>query len=101
VTARTLEELMRLAALESRDVVFHAPWEARAFAIALSLCQRGNYDWEDFRRLLIAEISDADHAHSPDDYYRQFVRALEKLLTAKTIVRIDEVERQMQQLRNP
>jgi nitrile hydratase accessory protein len=99
VTARTLEELMDAAALESRDVVFHAPWEARAFAIALSLCRSGSYAWEDFRRLLIAEISAAERAHSPDDYYQQFVRALEKLLAEKQIVDAGEVASRIEQLR--
>ncbi len=78
----TLESLMAKAAIEPRDVVFHAPWEARAFAIALTLCQSGKYDWEEFRRRLMSEVS----ASSSDEYYRQFFRALERLLADKGIV---------------
>ena len=99
--ARTLEELMKNAAIEPRDVVFHSPWEARTFAIALSLCQSGKYEWEEFRRLLIAEVSEGSDPRAPsDEYYRQFLRALEKLLSAKRMVVAEEMARRMQQLRS-
>jgi nitrile hydratase accessory protein len=102
VIARTLEELMKSAAIEPRDVVFHSPWEARTFAIALSLAQSGKYEWEEFRRLLIAEISnDSDPGAPSDEYYRRFLRALEKLLSAKRMVGAEEMARRMQQLRSP
>jgi nitrile hydratase accessory protein len=99
VKATTLEELMRHAEVEPRDVVFQAPWEARAFAIALSLCESGNYRWDEFRRSLIAEIaSDADTHESSEEYYRQFLRALENLLASKRIVDHTELTRRMSEI---
>lgn len=96
--AMTLEELMASVGTEARDMVFHAPWEARAFAVALTLCRSGNYEWEEFRRLLIDEVSTAESASSPHDYYRQFLRALERLLGTKRIVSEQELTRRIQEL---
>ncbi len=92
----TLEELMKRAAM-----VFHAPWEARTFAIALSLCQSGCYEWEEFRRLLIAEIAaDSARPATDDEYYRQFLRALEKLLARARLVAAAEVTQRIRHLKS-
>jgi nitrile hydratase accessory protein len=80
--------------MDPRDVVFRAPWEARAFAIALALCQDGKYQWEEFRRRLMSEVS----AAPSDEYYRQFLRALEELLRDKGIVDQAELIRRMGEL---
>ncbi len=90
--AQTLEGLMNAAAIDPREVVFAAPWEARAFAVALALCESGQYQWEEFRRMLIAEISrDTARSLSPQAYFRQFLRALEALLAAKGLVTAGEL----------
>jgi nitrile hydratase accessory protein len=71
---------------------FSAPWEARAFAIALRLAQAGVCTWEEFRHHLINEIGKADKARAHgwvepgDGYYTHFLRALENLLREKGIV---------------
>jgi nitrile hydratase accessory protein len=96
VKVATLEALMMNAALDHREVVFGAPWEARAFAIALSLCESGRYAWDEFRRQLIAEIGDA--GPSSGAYYTQFVRALEKLLLERGLVDQAEIARRMGEL---
>ena len=38
------------------ELVFEAPWESRAFGMAVALCEQGLFEWEEFRRCLIAEI---------------------------------------------
>lgn len=43
---------------KSGELVFETPWEARVFGIAVSLCEQGLYQWDEFRRCLIAEIQD-------------------------------------------
>lgn len=43
---------------KSGELVFETPWEARVFGIAVSLCEQGFYQWDEFRRCLIAEIQD-------------------------------------------
>ena len=42
--------------------VFAEPWQARAFAVVVKLCQDGHAEWDDFQRRLIAEIGAADAA---------------------------------------
>jgi nitrile hydratase beta subunit-like protein len=55
---RTLEEQMKERGLESAN--FTEPWQARAFAIALALAERGSFEWEDFRQQLIVSTARAD-----------------------------------------
>jgi nitrile hydratase accessory protein len=74
----------------SGELVFHDPWERRVFALAVALCERGLYSWEEFRDRLIAEISageqttTSDPTHAPlPGYYEYWLIAFEKLLVAK------------------
>ncbi|MGH7856123.1 MAG: nitrile hydratase accessory protein, partial [Candidatus Binatia bacterium] len=47
------------AALPRRygELVFEAPWLARAFGIGVALCRCGLYEWSDFQRSLAEAIS--------------------------------------------
>jgi Nitrile hydratase beta subunit, N-terminal len=47
------------------EAVFAEPWEARAFALAVTLSQSGKFSWDEFRDRLIAEIAEADAALRP------------------------------------
>jgi nitrile hydratase accessory protein len=76
------------------EPVFNEPWESRAFGMAVALCERGLYTWDEFRVELIAEISAADARGSHSSYYERFIAALEHLLTAKSVCLIDEIDRQ-------
>ena len=89
-----IAEMMGKASLprSSGELVFHDPWERRAFAMAVTLCEQGVYHWDEFRDHLIAEIAAAQHAASPaphpedlPSYYESWLAALEKLLTKKGI----------------
>jgi len=83
-----LNELIAAARLD-RDHVFSAPWEARAFAIALQLSQAGHFTWDEFRDRLIAEVRASDRIRARDgtsdhgEYYDHFLHALERLLEEK------------------
>jgi nitrile hydratase accessory protein len=74
----------------SGELVFHDPWERRVFALAVSLCEQGSYQWDEFRDHLIAEIAAAEKAAGPNadpaslpSYYESWLTALEKLLAKK------------------
>ncbi|MCW2244301.1 nitrile hydratase accessory protein [Azospirillum canadense] len=60
---------------------FASEWERSAFGVALALARDGHFEWEDFRRNLIAAIGDwerAETSHTPDwNYYEQWLAALE------------------------
>ncbi len=64
--------------------VFDEPWQARAFAVVVRLCQDGHVEWEAFRQRLIAEIAAADAAgDSATGYYEHWLAACEALLAAR------------------
>jgi nitrile hydratase accessory protein len=83
----------RFAALPSvpRDVegpVFAEPWQAQAFALAVSLCEHGHFTWKEWADALADELSAAAIRGEPDDgsrYYHHWLAALEQLVTAKSL----------------
>jgi nitrile hydratase accessory protein len=85
------------------EPVFHAPWEARAFAMAVTLAERGHYTWAEFQDRLIAEIASAGAGgdrgqRSVPGYYEHWLRALEKLLGEKGLVMSDLVDARASEL---
>jgi len=66
--------------------VFREPWEAQAFALALSLHERGVFSWPEWAAALGEEIRNAQAAGDPDTgetYYHHWLAALERLVAAK------------------
>lgn len=68
------------------ELVFRAPWEGRAFGVAVALSENGEYAWDDFRDRLVEEIS-----KSGQEYYESWLDALQSLLLARGVVTADEV----------
>jgi nitrile hydratase accessory protein len=69
--------------------IFREPWEAQAFAMALSLHQRGLFTWREWAATLADEIKRAQAAGDPDTgdtYYRHWLNALERLVAEKGVV---------------
>ena len=68
--------------------VFGEPWEAAAFALALSLHERGLFTWTEWATVLGEEIKKAQAAGDldrGDTYYRHWLAALERMVAAKGI----------------
>ena len=61
--------------------VFREPWEAEAFALAVSLHERGMFTWPEWSEALGAEIKRAPG----EDYYRSWLAALERLVAEKQL----------------
>jgi nitrile hydratase accessory protein len=85
---------------DAEDTVFAEPWEARAFAIALTLSGGKGFSWDEFRTRLIAEIAQADAVREPRDdvdtapkYYECWLAALEKILREKALLGADDIDR--------
>ena len=79
------------------ELVFQAPWESRAFAMAVALCEQGLFSWDDFRAHLIAEIEQWDRANPTGDgyqYYERWVAALGNLLLELGVCHMREIEDQ-------
>jgi nitrile hydratase accessory protein len=74
---------------ENGEIVFEAPWQGRAFGLALGVVQHLGLDWDEFRRRLIAAIAD-----DPDrPYYESWTVALEALVTERGLADRVELDR--------
>jgi nitrile hydratase accessory protein len=72
--------------------VFREPWEAQAFAMALSLHERGLFTWKEWAAALAEEIKIAQASGDPDTgttYYRHWLATLEKLVAAKGVATLE------------
>jgi nitrile hydratase accessory protein len=68
------------------DPVFSEPWQAHAFALAVSLHRRGLFTWPEWADALAAQIASAQargDADRGDTYYQHWLAALEALVAAK------------------
>ena len=68
--------------------VFRAPWEAEAFALAISLNERGLFTWKEWAATVGDEIKKAQAAGDPDTgdtYYHHWLATLERIVAAKGI----------------
>jgi nitrile hydratase accessory protein len=79
---------------KSGEMVFHDEWERRAFAIAVSLAEQGQFEWSEFQQQLIASIAEAEQGDSQNPgrgYYESWLVSLETVLRKKQLLgdRID------------
>ena len=85
------------------EPVFAEPWQARAFALAVELHERGLFTWPEWSATLAATIERAraapgDPETSPetssetsDTYYLHWLAALERLVAAKGVSSSEEL----------
>jgi nitrile hydratase accessory protein len=66
---------------EADAPVFREPWEARAFAMAVSLHAAGLFTWKDWAAALAEEIARGDG--SGEAYYLHWLATLEKMVAGK------------------
>jgi nitrile hydratase accessory protein len=65
------------------EPVFREPWEAQAFAMAVSLHQRGLFSWTEWAQVLAEQIAAAGEGDSGERYYHHWLAALESLVAGK------------------
>lgn len=68
--------------------VFAEPWQAQAFALAVTLSAEGHFTWKEWAAALADELKAAANHGEPDDgsrYYEHWLAALERLVTAKAL----------------
>ncbi len=76
--------------------VFSAPWEAEAFALAVSLNERGVFTWSEWAQILGDEIKKAQAAGDPDTgetYYHHWLAALERIVAEKGLTDLAQLAR--------
>jgi len=74
--------------------VFGEPWQAAAFALAVSLSQQGHFSWKEWAASLAEELKMSAARGEPDDgshYYHCWLATLERLIVAKGISRSEEL----------
>jgi nitrile hydratase accessory protein len=70
------------------EPVFAEAWQARAFALALKLSERGHFTRGEWAMALAREIRSVTDRGEPDDgshYYHRWLAALEALVIEKAI----------------
>ena len=73
---------------DTQGPVFREPWEAHAFALALTLHDKGLFAWTEWAALLGEEIKKAQAAGDPDTgatYYRHWMATLERMVAEKNV----------------
>jgi nitrile hydratase accessory protein len=66
--------------------VFAEPWQASAFALAVSLSKQGHFTWSEWADSLGEELKASAARGEPDDgshYYHCWLAALERLVVTK------------------
>jgi len=84
-TQRATQEV-RSIPRNAEGPVFREPWEAEAFALALSLHERGLFTWKEWALTLGEEIKKAQGLGDPDTgdtYYHHWLATLERIVAAK------------------
>ena len=59
---------------ENGELVFQAPWEARAFGLAVALNAKALYEWREFSAELAATIAAAEQNNDPIELLRPLGR---------------------------
>ena len=77
---------------ENGELIFQAPWEARAFGLAVALNQQDLYEWREFSAELAATIAAADQNNAPSSYYTRWVASLEELVIARGLLSREQLD---------
>ncbi len=70
------------------ELVFDAPWQGRAFGMAVAVVDRLGLEWKAFQQRLILAIA----AHPEAPYYECWVAALEQLALDYSAVTTEELD---------
>lgn len=86
-------DLLALPSLprDDKGPVFAEPWQAQAFALALSLHEAGAFSWPEWAEALSLELQ-ADPEDNGSRYYEHWVAALERLVTGHKLAGSDELD---------
>ena len=76
------------------ELFFDAPWEGRAFGMAVALRDGGFYQWPAFRDRLIAEVARTQGGRVSSTYYEQWLAALECLAVERGLITSEELNQQ-------
>ncbi len=99
---RGLIEVVGSVPLEGDEPVFREPWEAQAFAMVLSLHERGLFTWQEWADSLSRNIKAAQDAGDPDTgatYYKHWLASLEDIVRSKALLSKEDLAERKEQWR--
>ena len=76
--------------------VFEEAWQAEAFALTVRLHEAGCFTWNEWAATLAAvlrEVRDRGELDDGSHYYDHWLAALERLVTAKQVVSMSDLDR--------
>lgn len=76
---------------DNGELVFTAPWESRAFGLAVALAEDGRFAWPVFQAALIGRIAEAE-AGDTFDYWRCWLAALTDVLDEQRLCPSDAID---------
>ena len=77
---------------ENGELVFQAPWEARAFGLAVALNAKALYEWREFSAELAATIAAAEQNNDSSSYYARWIASLEELVVTKGLISREQLD---------
>ena len=83
---KNFSQSLRHNVSDRESSVFSEPWEAQAFAIVITLSDKGCFTWEEWANTLAETISKSKARGGPtdgSDHYLNWVTALEQILESK------------------
>lgn len=105
LSSTNAQTLIAAADAFAPSTIFTEPWEARAFAVAVALCEKGKFRWPEFQQSLIEEIGAAERrgevTGGGTDYYRHWLAALTRVLESKGIVQGAELDARVAEIGPP
>ena len=88
------DDVLHCLSAES-EAAFNEPWEARAFALAVSLHKAGRFAWDDFAAQLGEQLR-VGNASRP--YYGSWLAALEHVLDSAMIAPVSKTTERAEEL---
>jgi nitrile hydratase accessory protein len=76
-------EMVPAIPLDDEGVVFNSPWEAKVFAVIVSLHQQGHFAWTEWAETISDEIENDKGRRPETPYYELWLRAAERIIEAK------------------
>ena len=92
-----------ISTIEESNPVFAIPWQADIFVTAVSLSHNGLYrwaEWVDGFSLIINQHPQQQDETSEDAYYRQWLLALENMLSTKEVISPADIQARTEQWRH-
>mgnify|MGYP000448147579 CR=1 FL=1 len=78
--------------IEPDEPIFNEPWEPRAFAMAVSLNEAGQFTWSEWADVFGELIAENTRLGDALSYYQVWMNCLETIMLKKRVVESDDIK---------